>query len=671
MENNHLSHSVNSSEDVWLPRSSCPVTSSDSERNHNISDFGFRTNLDETGAHLEKANSIPRSLRSFLRKAASLKESCSVSSTKCSVICLDGRCLRFNVHKLALGRQLLDTVCQYLELEEPQYFGLVFYLNRKADRNSVLGTCQNEESSSGNNQDGPDKPFRISSSSSSSINNSYSTRFCGCPLTNSFNPCKVYSYHSTYPGFNPFFIDVPFWLDTEKRITDQCHGSKLIFYFQVKFYPQHPDRVFECPKSRHQFCLQLRQHLCIGRLLCSFETHVILGALIAQMVLGDAIKYQRSHSAHLSCRSIHCAESTSHTYSRQQSTSLTHSLSSERRCSLAEPEHSDNSIIWDSQKDKDGKNNEVKYHPSSSVNKRNTFSHIGCSCSTQQIDNTSMIYLQCLPHLARGSVTSSSIHQSTYDITSNSRPSLSSTAMFNNIEDVLLSPLANNFSPGWPYPKSNCQYCPVLLSRITRLHRKFRGMLQEDAEKSFLENVKKLAFYGVELHPVKKFHATYISTGSFKKLAKKLVRSFSDRSQTSPTESYHNFTDEYSMNGSNQTLNSSKGNKSLSRSSIKSSLQRIFNIKREGSALFPFAFNDFPNFDFSLGVYHAGVFLQWGHLRLSHYTWSQIVKVCYHSDEFSIVVRDNVSRLDDKNYFDSSCCQTKVFNGNPQSTCPK
>ncbi|VDQ01581.1 unnamed protein product [Trichobilharzia regenti] len=114
----------------------------------------------------------------------------------------------FKSMKLALGRQLLDTVCQYLEIEESQYFGLVFYLNRKADRNSVLGTCQNEESSSGNNQDGLDKSFRISSSSSS-INNSYSTRFCGCPLTNSFNPCKVYSYHSTYPGFNPFFIDVP------------------------------------------------------------------------------------------------------------------------------------------------------------------------------------------------------------------------------------------------------------------------------------------------------------------------------------------------------------------------------------------------------------------------------------------------------------------------------
>ncbi|CAH8475683.1 unnamed protein product [Heterobilharzia americana] len=655
MENN-LTQRINSSDDVWQPRCKYPVTSSSTAVvNHDtnlqnasngsllrgisletVGETNVLTNHEEAAENLEKTKTMRIGLRSFLRKAASLKDSCSSPTVECSVVCLDGKCFRFNVHKVAYGRELWELVCQCLDIEDSQYFGLVYYLNPTANRNSVVGTYRADEFSSNIHQDGSDKLFHLSSSS---IDEPYPVRFCGCSTTNSFNPCKVYSYDTTYRGFNPFFIDVPFWLDVEKRITDQCHGSKLTFYFQVKFYPQHPDLILECPKSRRQFCLQLRQHLCIGRLLCSFETHVILGALIAQMDLGDAAKYRRPRSSHLSYRSTECAESTSHSFSQQRSVSLTHSFSSERRCSLAEPEHSDDSIIWDTRTG--DKKNEGKNYPSPDVNKRYILGHIGCNCSTSQTDSISMIYLQCLPHLARGSVASSSMRRSSNNIMDGSRPSLSSSTMNNDIDDTLLSPLKHNLSPGWPYPKSDCRYCPVLLSRITRLHRNFRGMLQEDAEKLFLKNVKKLAFYGVELHPIKKFHASYISSSYFKSMTKKLVRSFSDRSGTTRTESYHNFTDDYSMNGSIQTLNSSRLRKSLLRSSLKSSIRRIFTIQPEGPALFPFAFTDFPNFDFSLGVYYAGLFLQWGHLRLSHYAWSQIMKICFHLDEFCAVVKDD------------------------------
>lgn len=211
--------------------------------------------------------------------------------------------------------------------------------------------------------------------------------------------------------------------------------------------------------------------LFIYRLLCSFETHVILGALIAQMDLGNAVKHQRSRSSHSSCQSNPYVESTSPDFSRRQSTSPARSFLSERRCSLAQPEHSDDSIIWDARVD--NKSKKDKPCSSSVGNKASTFNHIGCSCSTQQIDNISIMYLQCLPHLARGSVTSSSIQHSTNNISNGSRPSLLSSTL-NNIENVLLSPVKQTFSPGWPYPKSDCRYCPVLLSRIARLHRHLR-----------------------------------------------------------------------------------------------------------------------------------------------------------------------------------------------------
>uniref|UniRef100_A0A3Q0KPV4 FERM domain-containing protein n=2 Tax=Schistosoma mansoni TaxID=6183 RepID=A0A3Q0KPV4_SCHMA len=654
MKNNRSPECLDCSDEVWQPRnqttsecSELPVTTRYTEVVNRTSSLPLPSNglligedsslpvvednvsinQDRTTDNLQRAKNVRQSLRSFLRKATSLKDSRSNLNIECSVIGLDGKCFRFNLCKFALGRELFDLVCQCLELGESQYFGLAYYLNRSATRNSTVGTHRDEEDSS-------DVSFRLSSSS---IDKSHLTKFCGFPMTNSFNPCKMYSNDTTYPGFNPFFIDVPFWLDVEKRITDQCHGSKMIFYFQVKFYPQHPDLVFDCPKSRYQFCLQLRHHLSIGRLLCSFETHVILGALIAQMDLGNAVKHRRSRSGHSSCRSNPYVESTSHDFSRRQSTSPARSFSSERRCSLAQPEHSDDSIIWDARVDNKSK---IDKPCSSSVgNKTSTCNHIGCSCSTQQIDNISIMYLQCLPHLARGSVTSSSIQHSTNDISNGSRPSLLSSTL-NNIEDVLLSPVKQTFSPGWPYPKSDCRYCPVLLSRIARLHRNLRGMPQKDAEISFLKNVKKLSFYGVELHPIKKFHASYISSGSFKNITKKLANSFSTRSRTSSVESYHNFIDTSSI-GSNQLLNSNRTHNSLSISGLKSSLRRMFSVKSQDQPLFPFAFNDYPNFDFSLGVYFAGLFLQWGHIRLSHYKWSRIVKICFYLDEFCLVVKSN------------------------------
>ncbi|CAH8487008.1 unnamed protein product [Schistosoma bovis] len=654
MKNNHSPECLDCSDEIWQPRnqttlecSELPVTTRYTEVVNRTSSLPFPSNglligedsslpvvgdnisisQDRTTANLQRAKNVRQSLRSFLRKATSLKDSRSNLNIECSVIGLDGRCFRFSLCKFALGRELFDLVCQCLELEESQYFGLAYYLNHSATRNSMVGTHQDK-------QDSSDSSFHLSSSS---IDKSYLTKFCGFHLTNSFNPCKMYSNDTTYPGFNPFFIDVPFWLDVEKRITDQCHGSKLIFYFQVKFYPQHPDLVFDCPKSRYQFCLQLRHHLSIGRLLCSFETHVILGALIAQMDLGNAVKHQRSRSSHSSCQSNPYVESTSPDFSRRQSTSPARSFLSERRCSLAQPEHSDDSIIWDARVD--NKSKKDKPCSSSVGNKASTFNHIGCSCSTQQIDNISIMYLQCLPHLARGSVTSSSIQHSTNNISNGSRPSLLSSTL-NNIENVLLSPVKQTFSPGWPYPKSDCRYCPVLLSRIARLHRHLRGMSQKDAEISFLKNVKKLSFYGVELHPIKKFHASYVSSGSFKNITKKLANSFSTRSRTSSVESYHNFIDTSSI-GSNQLLNLNSTHNSLSISGLKSSLRRMFSVKSQDQPLFPFAFNDFPNFDFSLGVYFAGLFLQWGHIRLSHYTWSRIVKICFYLDEFCLVVKSN------------------------------
>lgn len=58
------------------------------------------------------------------------------------------------------------------------------------------------------------------------------------------------------------------------------------FNFEVKFYPPDPAQLQE-DITRYQLCLQIRNDIITGRLLCSYVTHALLGSYLVQSEVGD------------------------------------------------------------------------------------------------------------------------------------------------------------------------------------------------------------------------------------------------------------------------------------------------------------------------------------------------------------------------------------------------
>nr|CAD7398021.1 unnamed protein product [Timema poppensis] len=58
------------------------------------------------------------------------------------------------------------------------------------------------------------------------------------------------------------------------------------FNFEVKFYPPDPAQLQE-DITRYQLCLQIRNDILMGKLPCSFVTHALLGSYLVQSEIGD------------------------------------------------------------------------------------------------------------------------------------------------------------------------------------------------------------------------------------------------------------------------------------------------------------------------------------------------------------------------------------------------
>ncbi|PAA86025.1 hypothetical protein BOX15_Mlig018703g2 [Macrostomum lignano] len=143
-------------------------------------------------------------------EAASRQE--PANQVRCIVIFLDDTHTSFDVDRKCKGQALLDSVFEYLELLERDYFGLEF-------------------------QDEPN------------------------------------SKH---------------WLDPTKPLRKQLKHvpPPYNFHFGVKFYASDPSRLQE-EYTRYHFFLQLKKDLLSGRLLCPYDTAVLLASYALQSELGD------------------------------------------------------------------------------------------------------------------------------------------------------------------------------------------------------------------------------------------------------------------------------------------------------------------------------------------------------------------------------------------------
>ncbi|TPP58704.1 hypothetical protein FGIG_02668 [Fasciola gigantica] len=615
----------------------------------------------ETHCHLGEASSPKRSFSVL----ASIKDTLSsvfhtpavpsVAATDllCRVILLDGRSLHFSLKLSAVGWDLFNRVTGYLGLEQDDFFGLTYSIANSASLaepdDNVTDVAVDESVSpflepasvdpksswliSSASTSGPVEPPRSNWTATRRRASGRQTR----TLSHSMRFSELWKRNRTYVG------DVLFWLDLDKRISKQCEGSPYVFHFQVKYFVPHPDRDIYCTEARRHYCLQLRQHLLTGRLPCSFNTHILLGAYISQFVLGDA--HPRHSVSSDSVGPSACSSFSSRRDSRAVSQSEARSLGSERACSLAEPESSD--LDHDVNNGNDTGSNDYKTDQIAWVAKPRrgedtpvfrrkcaTLGHPGsqgtrpsfdCSRSIRS-DSAHSAYLSVLPHLNRISRSSSrgrprvglSVETDEDLDDDNNGVLVAEGSCFNTVQ-LPVTEWAESPGANWPYPSPTGYYCPEMLARIARLHRRFRGMPRSCAERRFLRQAKRLSMYGVELHLVKRVTINHRPTADRSTL-QGLYRSLSNLKRSLTGQNRHDLA--CMQTDHPETCQPH---------------HRLF-VSQVPGAL-PFNFNAYPEFAFALGVCVTGLILYWGQLRVARFSWPRIVEISLQHSNFLLTVR--------------------------------
>ncbi|OON14178.1 FERM central domain protein, partial [Opisthorchis viverrini] len=526
----------------------------------------------------------------------------SFSTLRCDVLLLDGQHLVFHIDKNSLGIHLFNLVTTHMMLGQTEYFGLVYYrVDDKLSENFYA----------------PD-PSISRDSLTHYIKSGVSTIASGKSIIELSRYLTVRTFNDVSKQ-SSFIGDVPFWLKMNRRIVDQYKSSgSLIFHFQVKFYPPNPEYSIDDPKTRYQLCLQLRQHLVTGRLNCSFFTHVLLGGLISQMVLGDAhprhslcLDERDSVISTQSSRGVHIING--------QRLSETRSLLSGRTCSLATPESTDNdevdSEIWSPRQEP-----------------QKCFDRMGVRRSSSVRSDpmpTRQTYLNILPHLNRRSqsVSQQRINFANGDINTTTT----------DAESGGLHQSWTNLN--WPYPAPSALHSLATLKHISQFHGKLHGWSYAKAEHHFLQCVKLLSLYGVELHAIKAFDTYFPNTRglqSFRLIsrAKNVARPSED------PQSHNRLSWRHTLSGCDNHSSSPSFNRDT----------------RHGLASSAFAY--------SVGVCSLGIVLYWGQVRLSLFRWAQIAEISTRHVFCRVVVKQ-VS--EHSSVFSSMCLQQDKLLGDGMS----
>ncbi|KAF6768649.1 hypothetical protein AHF37_10722, partial [Paragonimus kellicotti] len=275
-----------------------------------------------------------------------------------------------------------------------------------------------------------------------------------------------------------------------------------------------------------------------SRLSCSFYIHVLLGAFIAQMELGD---YHPRHSVCSETLSL-AASLRSYTNSAHNSLSATsYSLLSGRTCSLATPESDDdddvvldaNQMVWQPRQTSlvpstsPAEQKSFTLDNNQSTSSRPRMSTDGAASVRPEETVHLRTYAKILPHLVQTALQSAS-----YTTFANEDPIYSA-------ETCSLISQSTRVGPNWPYPAVTVHQHPAILRHIHRLHRKLWGWSRSKAESHFLRCATSLAFYGVDLHMLKSLTTTGCQCHTLNTWfpISRTLRSFR-RSPTTPVETH-------------------------------------------------------------------------------------------------------------------------------------
>ncbi|KAL5104330.1 hypothetical protein TcWFU_008105 [Taenia crassiceps] len=176
---------------------------------------------------------------------------------------------------------------------------------------------------------------------------------------------------------------------------------------------------------------------------------------------------------------------------------------------------------------------------------------------------------------------------------------------------------------GPPHPPPLIRLTTPFLQRVAFLHRALRGLIPSRADLLFLQIARKLATYGID------FHRILNSTSSTAHV--NLARRHPNEAEFQRSRSLRS-TDVTRLRNW-ISLSPPHPLKSRSNSSIPVD---VLNGACDLPTLLPDNFQQYPYF---LGVFHGGIYIYWGRLRLEYHSWSAIVKMAYRRASFRLCLR--------------------------------
>ncbi|KAL5971330.1 Tyrosine-protein phosphatase non-receptor type 4 [Taenia solium] len=163
---------------------------------------------------------------------------------------------------------------------------------------------------------------------------------------------------------------------------------------------------------------------------------------------------------------------------------------------------------------------------------------------------------------------------------------------------------------GAPHPPPLIHLTTSFLQQVAFFHRALRGLIPSRADLLFLQIARKLATYGIDFHRIENSISSTVHVNSTRRLSK---RTEIQRSQ-------------------------SLRPKAITRSQNLISLSPSHLPKSRSNNSIPIDDN-FQQYPYFLGVFHGGIYIYRGRLRLEYHPWSAIVKMAYRRASFRLCLR--------------------------------
>ncbi|KAH9278063.1 Protein 4.1 [Echinococcus granulosus] len=184
---------------------------------------------------------------------------------------------------------------------------------------------------------------------------------------------------------------------------------------------------------------------------------------------------------------------------------------------------------------------------------------------------------------------------------------------------------------GPPQPPPLVHLTTPFLQQVAFFHRALRGLIPSRADLLFLQTARKLATYGIDFHRIQNSTSSTVHVNLTRRLPKETAI---QRSQSLCPRAATRLQSPRSLSPSHRLLKSSSNN-SIQVSALNGTCCSS-TLPSDNSQQYPYF----------LGVFHGGIYIYRGRLRLEYHPWSAIVKMAYRRASFRLYLRLTNSEKD-------------------------